>query len=530
MVSAADDMAQGIPVERSEYPEGEAGIQKSLRKMCVKIREGATTAIMRSYAGNLLQQAGSPSSIKERSNAFHGHVQEKVTFVHDPLGSELIQAAPITLCVPGAIACIPIEDCDGHVVALATLLAAIGVEVEIVRQFFGSDQQQHVICEARLEDGSWYPLDPASRQLPAGRKAPAVRESRMSPWDSSATGLSDQAEYVGIGAPPVLLLDDGGWRVAKDTDIVRARQGKWITLGHPGVEEFVEDACCSCCAAGKPCASKSDMAGVGAMWPGMQALSAHTNWLGQSWRLIDPEGRTWDQAIAAAHARAQRMDWPAGVNTAKFDLMALVVESAILTRAVSDMPDVGQRLANTLSRTWVIFAKRLGYNGESAAELKAKTNDRAAIAAVELILVLGLIVAATVIYVFIVIYAAKLIDNELQRRAADRELIRLQSQAQEITKRHLDSGLPLTDDEKEILQRLENAQAGIRPGQPSEIEAPIKPTSIWPWLALAGVIGVTVVAVAYAPEIKTFIAARQRKQVAAGEGSRRRKKRKRLAA
>jgi hypothetical protein len=44
----ADDSA-GTPVLREPYPEGEAGIQKSLVMICQKVREGAPMPIMRSF-------------------------------------------------------------------------------------------------------------------------------------------------------------------------------------------------------------------------------------------------------------------------------------------------------------------------------------------------------------------------------------------------------------------------------------------------------------------------------------------------
>ena len=58
MFDMAHDAALGIPVENGTYPEGEEGIQKSIAVICKKIREGLATAIMKSYAGNVLKQEG----------------------------------------------------------------------------------------------------------------------------------------------------------------------------------------------------------------------------------------------------------------------------------------------------------------------------------------------------------------------------------------------------------------------------------------------------------------------------------------
>jgi len=105
---------------------------------------------------------------------------------------------------------VTVSNCDGHVTCVATLCAASGLEVAIVRQFFGSEHQQHVICEVKLEDGSWFPLDTTTNRFGPGEKAKATKETRMSPWDGQATGLSDEAEFIGIGALPVLGLGADG--------------------------------------------------------------------------------------------------------------------------------------------------------------------------------------------------------------------------------------------------------------------------------------------------------------------------------
>ena len=199
-----------IPYVREPYPDGEAGIQKSLQTICAKVREGAPTPLMRSFAGNILRQASFPRSNRDKAIAHFNKVKASVGYTHDPPGTELIQSAAVTLCVEGAPVCIPIEDCDGHVTCVATLCAASGLQVEIVRQYFGSDHQQHVICEVKLEDGSWFPLDTTTNRFGPGEKAKATKETRMSPWDGQATGLSDEAEFVGIGSLPVLGLGADG--------------------------------------------------------------------------------------------------------------------------------------------------------------------------------------------------------------------------------------------------------------------------------------------------------------------------------
>lgn len=235
MFSAQDDASAGIPVVHEAYPDGEAGIQKSLRVICQKVSEGAKTSVMKSYAGNVLKQAGFPSSTKERAAALLLHVRSHVCYAPDALGTEQIQSAAVSLCVEGAPVCIPIGDCDDLTVALATLCAAAGMEVEIVRQFFGVSDQQHVMCEVKLENGQWFPIDPSSSKLLPGEKARATRETRCNPWNGA--GLSSGGEFVGIGGLPVFVLTERGWaRAPTEATLGADRDGRlWYPVS-PGVE------------------------------------------------------------------------------------------------------------------------------------------------------------------------------------------------------------------------------------------------------------------------------------------------------
>lgn len=226
-----------VPYVRKPYPDGEAGIRMSLEQICAKVKESSPTPVFRSFAGNILRQAKFPRTNEEKARTLYDHVKATVGYTHDPPGTELVQAAPITLCVEGAPICIPIGDCDDIVCALASLCAACGLEVEIVRQFFGDGHQQHVICEVRLENGKWFPLDATTSRFIAGEKAKASKETRMNPWrDGSPAGL--QAEFVGIGALPVLGLGaDGRYHQLPSEMVFGADvpQQTWYDVG-PGVQ------------------------------------------------------------------------------------------------------------------------------------------------------------------------------------------------------------------------------------------------------------------------------------------------------
>jgi hypothetical protein len=209
-IGSLADAQLGVPVQRSAYPEGEEGIQKSLSVMAQKIREGYSTAAMKSFAGNVLRQMGfpkTPDGVRARCEALLDYVRKNVTYAPDAPSTEQIQSASISLCVDGAPICIPIGDCDDLCVALATLIMAAGMyPVNVIRQFFGSDLQQHVLIEVQDENGRWIPLDPSTK-YPAGKKANAVRETRIDPLEGV-----DSAEFVGIGGLPVMEYDGrSGW-------------------------------------------------------------------------------------------------------------------------------------------------------------------------------------------------------------------------------------------------------------------------------------------------------------------------------
>jgi hypothetical protein len=220
-LTAADDVRAGVKVKRRRYPDGEEGILMSLSEICRLAREGSITAVMRSFAGKILKEAGFPKSIKDKATAILNYVRSHVGYVPDPVGVESIQTAVISLCAPdenGHVAiCIPIGDCDDLTTCVLTLLLAAGINAEVVRQFYGDGIQQHVIVEAQDERGNWIPLDP-STSLPAGQKTKAKRETRISPLDDKATGLEGTdkagAQYIGIGRPLEVWEQDtksGGW-------------------------------------------------------------------------------------------------------------------------------------------------------------------------------------------------------------------------------------------------------------------------------------------------------------------------------
>lgn len=524
MFTAADDAnVLGLPVKHEAYPEGEEGIQKSLATICEKIREGAQTAVMKSYAANLMRQAGFPTSILDQGRAALEHVRANVLYAPDALGTEQIQRADITLCVEGAPICIPCGDCDDLTTALGTIMAALGIEVEVVRQIFGMGHQQHVLLEIRDEDGKWQPLDPSSKTMPAGQKVPAQRETRHSPFDNAPPG----AHFVGIGALAV-------WRWTHE-------EWKQVGVG----ETLDPDACCMECirdrkegAMTHAATQTSRHGGLGAPWPGVTAFVAQWAWINQAWSALDAQHRSWSDALNSAYARAATRNWIPGDKVAASDLTALIVASAFSARAVASMPDQGQRAADALNRTWVIIADKLGWTpSQTIDDLKKKvsseqnpTTAAAELALFEVIIAVVAIAAVATVYCFLIYFAYKIVDALLSRIVAFAELIYLQSQVQKIVDRHLaNPNLPWTDEEKEMLQRLEDMQNGAHgaivapPSSDKGVEAG---TPAWVWIGGAVVVSAAAIAFVYRGPIRSWLeTGTPRRRLAASEGRRRRRRR-----
>lgn len=476
MFSAETDRGLGLPVVHGVYQEGEAGIVgQSIPTVCKKIREGMVTAVMKSYAGNVLKQAGAlQGDTKARAIALVSHVHQAAGYAPDALGSEQIQSAAITLCVEGAPICIPIGDCDDLIVATGTLCGAAGMDVMVVRQFFGSGHQQHVLLEVKLDNGQWYPLDPSNRTNPFGMKAPAQRETRHSPLDSNLTGLPDQAQFVGMGGLPVWVWQGDHYERVSPT---------------------------------------SNLEGLGSIFPNLSDLRPQLDWLEKIWPTIDSNGRSWETTISDAYNRAEQKNWVFGDRTSYSDLTAIILRSALLSRAASAMAPPGPDFAKALDNTWMVIATKMGWTANTTMDdLKAaamRNHQAAALVLFDVIIIIVAIAFMASVYCFLIYYAAKVVDDVLSRIVALAEEVWRNVQIQKIIDRHVnDPNLPWDPEEKKYLGQLEQQQqetqnAVIKP--PTVGGDNSKNPSFWdsPWaiFGIVTVVGGTALAVVYRKEI-----------------------------
>jgi hypothetical protein len=127
--------------------------------------------------------------------------KNQTVYASDPVGAEYNVSAAGTLCLrPGL--CVRAYDCDDGCIAVGAALLSVGIPVQVVKQTFGKDDQEHVLLEVQDENGNWLAVDP-STDKPVGQKVWATSEFRMDPMNPSMIGLKGvpDADYVGVGSP-----------------------------------------------------------------------------------------------------------------------------------------------------------------------------------------------------------------------------------------------------------------------------------------------------------------------------------------
>jgi hypothetical protein len=434
---------------------------------------------------------------------------------------------------------VTVSNCDDLVTALGTLLAAIGMEVRVVRQIFGGNHQQHVLIEVKDEHGRWLAADPSSKTMPVGKKAPAVRETYCSPWDPEVTGLSGEAMFVGIGslpeAPlPVLMLSQGAWR---QVDHLPSRRGLGGPLREiaPGIEVDVMSgdvrvgtgACCESCAKGLPCEGCAmatdalvpvvkDLGLAGVIDDTVASLKLSLDLRSAAKQLwASTQGSTWGTLLTRATTRARSKSWDTS-PTAQADLTTLALSTAFHVERLEKLGDPqSKRVADALNRTLYILLKRIGKAPQGGATVSQYTGGGVPLAAeVPIAIVIALAITVAVIYVAFFAFLYYVLRDVLAVAATsyecDREMIRLHAEVDQIAERH-QNGEPYSAEELERIAALEDAQKSVLDGCVTAITpGSIKSKPPWDinWKALsigAGIVGIAVLGVIYAPEIRRIL-------------------------
>ena len=200
--------AAGYKVEHRPYADGAAGIQDSIENVARKIREGRLDPDVRGWAGDILIAAGKPKSVREQAQAILDAFRELTVYVPDPVGAEYIASGAATMCLrPGL--CIRARDCDDGTVLIGSALMSIGIPVQLCKQSFGADAQEHVLLVCASEGGDWLACDP-STDFKVGRRPYAVSEVFVDPMQQIGSVGTSGAEIVTLGAAPGFGRGGGG--------------------------------------------------------------------------------------------------------------------------------------------------------------------------------------------------------------------------------------------------------------------------------------------------------------------------------
>lgn len=201
---------KGLAVAASDYPPGQAGPDKTTDKIIGFILDGRSNPLARQFAEGIIRLAGvAPNAQLSNRQAMQlllNYVRKEVRYRPDAAYTETVQNPKITLCVPGAAACIPVGDCDDGTAVLGWLLTGYGIPVRLIVQHFGSDTD-HVLLEGQDESGKWLAMDFSQfnyENNPVGWKPVAKSEYVIDPFSQENLKLSGarDIEFVAVGRLP----------------------------------------------------------------------------------------------------------------------------------------------------------------------------------------------------------------------------------------------------------------------------------------------------------------------------------------
>lgn len=131
------------------------------------VQQGARSLHVRNTAISILQAAGvRPHDTLGEVRALYRWVRDRIHFVNDPVGIEMLQGAPYTL---GAMS----GDCDDYAVLLGSMLRSIGIPVDLRFKVIAANQASprsfsHVYLTARVPGRKPIALDPIYSTTPFG--------------------------------------------------------------------------------------------------------------------------------------------------------------------------------------------------------------------------------------------------------------------------------------------------------------------------------------------------------------------------
>ena len=229
--------------QRRGQPLGAAGSQFSLEEVAKRATEGRNDPLIVAWARRTIFAAGNPSDETGKARALLEGQRKKIFWVSDPVHSEHMQSARITLAVSEG------GDCDDVTILLGAAMMAVGLRCYVVGHAYNKAHDiQHVLLSVHC-DGKWLYAEPSVQGIELGDVA---RKPSWERWlempvasgkkvktacdaTSCSTSLAGrppsdinyQGDFVGVGrTPPAALgslFDVTGSGFGQDIEEARLR-------------------------------------------------------------------------------------------------------------------------------------------------------------------------------------------------------------------------------------------------------------------------------------------------------------------
>ena len=204
----ASQAATGATVVNRPHPGGSAGAEASLKEVAKMAYKGRQDLRLQQWVWKkALAPAGKPSTTEGQMQAILDAYRKQTMYVQDPVNTEQMKMPAVSLCLDDKGLCLPANDCDDGVIAVAAAGMSIGIPVQIVGQSFASDGvPTHVILAYEdQQTGKWVRVDPSSK-YDVGGYYPATKEVWINPMTMVMRGEIGHAsgEFVSIGRIPAI--------------------------------------------------------------------------------------------------------------------------------------------------------------------------------------------------------------------------------------------------------------------------------------------------------------------------------------
>jgi len=224
---------------KSYVPEGDAGTEATLRAMRRMIDKGTASPHVIRIARDIVRPVAARDTDAE-AQAILSWVQRHLRYTHDPVGVEVVADADYMAREYERTGSI-VEDCDGAVVMIGSLLKAVGIEAEPVVVSPDEGAYSHVLIRYKSPRHGYVTLDGITQNGPGWFPSGAVRvgvfsNGRINP-DSPMTvqGLSGYPSgQMPDAAPPADFIQKTSERIEPVTNIM------WFVLGVAAIWSWVK--------------------------------------------------------------------------------------------------------------------------------------------------------------------------------------------------------------------------------------------------------------------------------------------------